>query len=392
MNSPLNKPTHLLVECPELIPSVRVGVLDILEYLEKKGRCAVRFRRTVDITNNDIEWCDSFISVRGCEYLSWYWVQLAKSYARNIVYFLDDDLLNVPVTQESARYFRDTVIREYLLKTLSLADTLWVVNPRLGEKYSQLSGVPFVVEAIPATVPQITYQKRNKCIQFVFAGSTDHLETIKTYIIPAIKKLLIHYPDSFTFTFIGPDPGLKDYAQVQHLPFFDSYNDYTAFMNKNHFDIGVAPILPQEFFTYKYYNKFIEYTKFGIVGIYSHMQPYSDIIKHGKNGFLCNNTWEDWYAVFEKIITDPNIFYVCIHEARKNIENNFSYACLLKKIEKDIQKLFIYKAPTVYIFEKIYFTYFVYYIEKIKIYWGSYGIRSIPYIIKKGFKVIFKKR
>ena len=56
--------TNILVECPELISSVKIGVLDLLENREE---CNIEFRRTSTITKHDILWSDVVISVRGCE-------------------------------------------------------------------------------------------------------------------------------------------------------------------------------------------------------------------------------------------------------------------------------------------------------------------------------------
>ena len=57
--------THILVECPALIASVQVGVLNALAPLE--GRiCEVRFRETRRLKRKDIQWCDIFVCVRVC--------------------------------------------------------------------------------------------------------------------------------------------------------------------------------------------------------------------------------------------------------------------------------------------------------------------------------------
>ena len=52
--------THILVECPEKIASVKVGVLDALHPLEETA-AIVRFCETRNIRPEDICWADVLV-------------------------------------------------------------------------------------------------------------------------------------------------------------------------------------------------------------------------------------------------------------------------------------------------------------------------------------------
>ena len=54
----------------------------------------------------------------------------------------------------------------------------------------------------------------------------------------------------------------------------------------------------------KYFNKYIEYGRFGIIGIYSDVLPYSGKIIDGVNGILVKNTREAWFSALDKLIQD----------------------------------------------------------------------------------------
>ena len=112
-------PTHILVECPELIVSVKLGVLEPLKYLEKNGMAEVVFLATKDIRKEDIIWSDILITVRGCETLTRKIVCEAKRLGRFIIYYLDDDLKNdtIQISTAIERYkINNDYIQEQLAK------------------------------------------------------------------------------------------------------------------------------------------------------------------------------------------------------------------------------------------------------------------------------------
>ena len=130
----MEKHTNILVECPELIASVRVGVLEPLKPFVEKGKCNIVFKRTIDIRRKDIAWCDILICVRGSEQATLNIVQAAKRAGRFIIYFLDDDLLNIPNNISCSTYFSNPEIRNYIIKCIEYSDINWCVNNLIAEK------------------------------------------------------------------------------------------------------------------------------------------------------------------------------------------------------------------------------------------------------------------
>ena len=126
--------TNVLIECPEMIPSVKVGVLDILEYQKD---CNTRFIRTMDVTKKDILWSDIVISVRGSEKATSKIMEAALNAGRYTITFLDDDLLNIPSNLGVTEYYKDKKTKDCILDILSKSYILWGVNSRIVEKYSK---------------------------------------------------------------------------------------------------------------------------------------------------------------------------------------------------------------------------------------------------------------
>lgn len=146
-------PTHILVECPELIVSASLGVISALKPMEERGLLQVRFMRTTDIRKKDISWTDTLITVRGCEPLTVNIIKQAKKAGRLIIYYLDDDLLHIPAESLSREYYDDPIIREGMKKSLELADILWVVNPNIKNRYLQFTQGRWIQNRV-AKVPE----------------------------------------------------------------------------------------------------------------------------------------------------------------------------------------------------------------------------------------------
>ena len=275
--------TKILVECPQLIASVRVGVLEPLRPLEKAGLCQIRYRDTRLITRSDVCWCDMLICVRGCEYPTLRVVQAAKAAGRFIVYFLDDDLLNIPKGNASTQYYLDFKIKANLIKILSLCDVLWAVNSEILRLYSKWC-FRTVLLRVPADVLR-SPPEPTELIHVLYAGSVDHSTLVQKMLAPVIRKILEEYPGQIDFTFIGASPGLEHLKGVAYYPFFESYDAYRKTVLSGEYAIGLAPACDQPFYACKYYNKFIEYSSCGIAGIYSDCEPYRQLSTLGKTVF-----------------------------------------------------------------------------------------------------------
>ena len=179
---------NILVECPQKIASVRVGVLEPLCPLENAGLCQVRYRDTKELVREDIAWCDVLVCVRGCEYPTLRVVQAAKAAGCFLVYFLDDDLLCIPDGNVSTAYYRDNKIRVYLKKILRQCDVLWAVNERILDKYGSLCSRQ-ILSAVPVKLlrkPPLPGEK----IHVLYAGSVDHSGLVREQLVPAIRRLL----------------------------------------------------------------------------------------------------------------------------------------------------------------------------------------------------------
>lgn len=378
--------TKILVECPALIASVRVGVLLPLQPLQKCGQCEIQYRDTADIKKQDIAWCDIFITVRGSEYATLKAVEAAKAAGKFLIYFLDDDLLDIPVGMGSSAYYCDPIIKDYLVKIVSMCDVLWAVNPRILEKYGTWCSRR-VLSKVPAQILKKAKHISGEKMHVLYAGSSDHNGLVQEKLAPAVRRILKDYSDRVDFTFIGANPKLQGVDGVTFYPYFDSYDAYQKVMLDGAFDVGLAPGYRIPFYSFKYFNKFIEYSQYGIAGIYENYPPYTDIVTDGQNGILCGETCDDWHQTILKIIEETIDTEELAVRAQGNVQCNFSAEQIANDLRHDIPELVEFQAsvtrgqsiwlpPMKYCYVK----------ERIRQLWRAHGILSFPIIIQKIFK------
>lgn len=378
--------TNILVECPELISSVKIGVLDLLENREE---CNIEFKRTSTITKHDILWSDVVISVRGCEKASLKIMESANRAGRYTIMFLDDDLINIPLNLDSTKYYNDKKLKKYILEILANCQILWAVNPRIIEKYSKYTiKKNGVLGKVPMKI-EIEKKEWTEPVKVLYAGSIDHKQTLQKIISPVITKFDEIINKKIMFTFIGANPEIE---KTKHYNYFQDYESYKKFVIEGKFDIGLAPIETTEFYKSKYYNKFLEYTSIGVVGIYTDTEPYNLIIKDGINGFLCENNPEKWYLKIKKIIENPSKITEILENAQRQVREDYNINVVSNEILTLIPELIEYKAKEKNIknirLENIKL---IFYMERIQLLMRIYGLKSIIVIPYKILKKIIKK-
>ena len=116
-------------------------------------------------------------------------------------------------------------------------------------------------------------------------------------------------------------------------------DEYRRFMLENRFDIGLAPLDDDGFSRCKYFNKYLEYSVRGIVGIYSRVEPYTFIVKDGENGLLSENDPSSWLDKLSRAIEDPQLRDSCRKAAVCQIEERFTAEKIVDKLIEDIPEL-----------------------------------------------------
>ena len=393
MESSSDRPTRILVECVALLPSVRLGVLAPLKPLAEKGLCEVQYKETAKIVAKDIEWCDILVCVRGFWIRSLRLVQAAKKFGRLVAYFLDDDLLGIPKEVPSGEYLKTRPVQKIMKEIIGLSDYVWFVNERLAEKMKHLHSGKTILSKVPTGLWSEAPETTDECQQtrILYAGSTDHKGILCEYILPALEKINARQEGIIAVDIIGPQIE-KKYTFVRNLKYFDNYECYKKHISAASYQIGLAPIFIDEFYKCKYYNKFIEYSSFGIVGIYTNSEPYTQIVQDEINGYLCENSVDDWTNAIEKVLSHDETRLACAQKAQEKLVAEFSPAAVTAKLQDDFPELTSFVAPETKSLQIVGDTgVFRHYLFICRIIWAQEGIRAVPIIISKAIKLFFRK-
>lgn len=310
-----------------LIPSVRLCGYEQLNYLSEIGKINFQHCATREITKDQIKNSDVVFMVRSDSYLEVKLVRIFKKANKYLVYVLDDDLLNVPEGITSSGHYRTEEVKKRITSIMTLCDCLLSPSKKILEKYGDSFKKTGLIEEPALCYKTASPKESNQYIKIGFAGSTDRGADIDSMLTDVIKMVAEKYEDKVKIEFFGAKPKLFKQLNLAYYPYEDNYEDYQKKMWELNWDIGLAPMPDTEFHRCKHYNKYIEYAANNIIGIYSNIYPYTEVVKDGENGFLCNNTKEEWIK---------KIFY-CIENydkldlVRKKIKNNLVEKFTVKK-------------------------------------------------------------
>ena len=197
--------------CGDKIPSVVLGINNIFEYMCDKIDIEFTFKKTDMVKSKDIREADIVICVRGASDLDRDIVKLAKIYNRLIIYYLDDDLLNIPKYSGVSVYYENKQIRENMIYAMETSDILWTANTNIRKKYGVYFGRSYVMD-IPVNIQEITREngqnniKNEDVVKVCFAGSVDHIHMVDMMLSPAINHIAEKYSKEVYFYIIGVKP------------------------------------------------------------------------------------------------------------------------------------------------------------------------------------------
>ncbi|HEX7975833.1 MAG TPA: glycosyltransferase [Anaerolineales bacterium] len=170
-----------------------------------------------------------------------------------------------------------------LLAPNSLDDRLWPFRP----PRSPAAGIPVVVG---------------------YMGGGSHLPDLER-VAPALLRICDHYADQVVLRFLGvqPPPELLARSNVSWSPTTTyDYSEFAAQLLQQGYDIAIAPLNDNLFNRCKSPLKVLEYSAVGAVGVYSNLEPYSQVVVQGENGFLAS-TLEEWEEYLSRLVDDAGL-------------------------------------------------------------------------------------
>jgi glycosyltransferase involved in cell wall biosynthesis len=188
-------------------------------------------------------------------------------------------------------------------KLWSLADGFICSTSELCRQYSKLFNKPawLFKNYIDFDNPRWDINKiDNDKIIIGWMGGNSHSDDLRL-IEPVIDEVLKDYDVQFQFVTFCPEWLKKKLGlNVRYIPTSGAIDSYTPMIAQ--FDIGVCPLIDNEFNRCKSDLKYLEYSMLKVPTIASKANVYTDI--NNINGILVRNTTKEWVNAITKLIED----------------------------------------------------------------------------------------
>jgi len=289
-----------------------------------------------------------------CKYYDKYQQIIALAHAENkpVVFDLDDLLLELPEDHPDriSGFYTQSLLP--MLQAIVEADLITVATESL--KNELLPYNPHIT-VIPNYLNDSLWRFRTQgqtesqvgTIKIGYMGGKSHAPDLEA-IVPALNEILKKYPGRVKLTFWGIDPPdeLIPWSETAwNPPDSYEYSAFSAYFKSQSVDAAIAPLNHNKFNSCKSPIKYFEYTANAFPCVYSNLNPYSDVIVDGKNGFLAE-TIEEWVSKLSRLIDNPDLRAHIVQNAQADIEENW---LLSKNYQRQLQvykDLVITRKPT----------------------------------------------
>jgi hypothetical protein len=243
-----------------------------------------------------------------------------------VVYQIDDDLLNVPLSVGARKHRRHSnpqrlATVRYLLDN---ADLVYCSTPRLRERFEDAGAqAPLVAGAISCAgevlIPAVERPVRR--IGYMGIDKSSDLEIVLPTLVGFLRRhreVEFHLFGSFT-----RPTALEEFAE--RVVLFPPIRDYEEFLGRLallKWDIGICPLAPTPFNLCKANNKWIEYTSVGAAVIASRGTVYDESCADGC-GLLAESPVE-WLVELEVLATNPTERAEQVRRAQAKLSAEYS--------------------------------------------------------------------
>jgi glycosyltransferase involved in cell wall biosynthesis len=225
--------------------------------------------------------------------------------------------------REKEFFIEENITRQdYFRAAFRRADMITTTTPILQDIFLKLNKNSVVLPNLIDfnLFPRLECVKKE--VRIGWQGGVSHYEDLYM-IAPAIIELVKKY-DNVKFIFFGdvrfyglfkdiPKDKLEWHPWVQNVAY--PYKLVTL-----NLDIGLCPLVDNEFNRNKSAIKYFEYSTIGVPTIASDIPPYSPVITNEKDGLLISN--DKWFEAMERLVKDKDLRSNLAKQAYDNVYEN----------------------------------------------------------------------
>lgn len=247
-------------------------------------------------------------------------IESGRSRIRQLVFFMDDDLLDITASRGLPWHYRWKLARLAAWQQGWLRRqqaSLWVSTDYLARKYREWN--PVVVH--PAPLPALERDGATGwgCRVF-YHGSASHGAEVR-WLRPVLEEVLKR-DERVSFEIMGGREVHRLYRALPRVTVFHPMNwpAYQAFLKAGRRDIGLAPQLDSPFNRARSYTKFFDITQSGAVGIFSPGSANADVVAHEREGLVIELEPRRWADAILRLAADEPLRRVLLENARLKVD------------------------------------------------------------------------
>ena len=249
-----------------------------------------------------------------------------------LIYDLDDDLIGIAASDHpESKYYSSFV--PTVKKLLGSATNVRVSTRELAAKVSAYSNsVSVAPNALSLDVWGIKHAEHNinnlsnESVSILYMGTQTHHADFEI-VIPALRSIKLKFGNKVNIFIIGITVSREfgDFCEFLDVPSSasSSYPAFVAWLQTGQkFDIGIAPLVNNEFNSSKSGIKFLDYTALGLTAVCSDVPAYRELVSDGVNGVLVADS--DWEPALTELIHDSTLRMRLSKAAFQLLVNRFS--------------------------------------------------------------------
>lgn len=241
-------------------------------------------------------------------------VDTARPTCRGVVFFMDDDVLDVRASGKTPWHYRLKLARLSAGRMRWLRRRraeLWVSTPYLLQKYAKWG--PRLVLPSPAPIG-------GELHRVFYHGSASH-EAEKRWLRPVVEEAL-RRNDRLAFEIVGGQRVNRMYrglprVSVVHQMTWTAYQAFVAVPGRH---VGLAPLLDSPFNRARSYTKFFDVTRCGAVGVYSPNSTCAEVVRHGVEGLVVRLEEEAWVEAILSLARDEPLRRDLLRNAKARLD------------------------------------------------------------------------
>lgn len=260
-------------------------------------------------------------------------VDVAHDQGAVVVYEADDIIIGVGGKERKKLMDLPKEQERMTAETISKCDLVTVTTDVIADHYGQFNDN---VVVLPNYMDYMWWGEpwklsSTKNVRLGWMGSISHREDL-IMIEPVIKEIMDKYANvKFIYCGTGGRKGVYGEDLFASIPadrkeyYVGVPLEYWPHKSKSlGLDIGIAPLLDDEFNSGKSAIKYYEYSANAVPGVYSDTNVYNKTVKHGVTGFLAK-TQNDWVRYIDKLM-QPDVHEQMTKDAYRDVINNYNLA------------------------------------------------------------------